>query len=172
MILSFSEYERLLVDAAIAKFAMTLFFACCYLLSDIILPSQNNRASAKRKQLLCAITVSLALLCYFVLPACQILLDVSQDSYITAHGKCDYTGPLDKAWHGEVMFVKDEDGKKLHLSTPYSSINSVVRRIRGDSDYYLPAGLYEGTVVYGKHSHYILYFAPDDPDQMPDYNNT
>lgn len=39
--------------------------------------------------------------------------------------------------------------------------------MRGDSDDYLPAGLYEGTVVYGKHSHYILYFVPDDPEQIP-----
>ena len=48
--------------------------------------------------------------------------------------------------------------------TPYSSIISGVRRIRGGSDDYLPAGLY----VYGKHSHDILYFTPDNPDQMPD----
>lgn len=108
------------------------------------------------------------MLYFVVLPACQILLDVSQDSYITAHGTCDYRGPLYTSWGGSVTFFADGSEKKVYLCTPYSHVNAVVRRIRGDCNYYFPAGLYEGTVVYGKHSHYILYFVPDDPDQMPD----
>lgn len=67
-----------------------------------------------------------------------------------------------------MSFTVDGEKKEVHLHAGGGPVELVVRWIRGDSDYYSPAGIYEGTVVYGKHSRYILYFTPDDPDQMPD----
>lgn len=62
----------------------------------------------------------------------------------------------------------DGEKKEVHLHAGGGPVELVVRWIRGDSAYYSPAGIYEGTVVYGKHIHYILYFVPDDPEQIPD----